>query len=253
MKLDSLRHEKILGRLSTDQKILVADMAAQLGVSMETVRRDLKVLEEHGQLRRVHGGAMPVVSQQDRPLMERSRIAFREKAAIAALVLPMIEPGTSIFLDTGTTTLALARQLGTLAALHVFTNSLDIAAVVGQQDQHKVRVSGGTLRANDNALIGYDTLEFVRRYHFDMAIMGIASVDHERGFMDFEDHEAELRRVLVQQSRLRVVLADHGKFGRHARVRTLDFRSVDRLVTDRAPPGRFGAALSRAGVEVVHG
>lgn len=140
MKLDSVRHEKILGRLSVDQKILVADMAAQLGVSMETVRRDLKVLEENGQLRRVHGGAMPVVSQQDRPLMERSRIAFREKAAIATLMLPMLEPGLSIFLDTGTTTLALARQLGTLSRLHVFTNSLDIAAVVGQQDQHKVRV-----------------------------------------------------------------------------------------------------------------
>lgn len=101
--------------------------------------------------------------------------------------------------------------------------------------------------------MGYDTLDFVRRYHFDMAIMGIASVDAERGFMDFEDHEAELRRVLVQQSRLRIILADHGKFGRHARVCSLDFRSVDRLVTDCAPPERFGAAFSRAGMKVVHG
>jgi len=253
MKLDQVRHEQILGRLSREQRVQVSDMAEQLGVSTETVRRDLKTLESHGQLRRVHGGAVPVLARQDRPLLERSRIAFREKATIASLVLPMLKGGMSIFLDTGTTTLAVARELGSVSDLTVFTNSLDIALIVGKLEQHRVRVASGTLRPNDNALVGYDTLAFVRRYEFDVALMGIAAIDRERGFMDFEEDEAELRRVVVQQAALRIILADHGKFGRRARVRTFDFRSVDRIVTDRAPLERFAASFARAGLEVVHG
>jgi len=252
MKHDRVRHELILGRLSTDQRIGVAETAEELGVSMETIRRDLKLLEERGQLRRIHGGAIPPAAQQDRPLQERSGIAAIEKAQLAALVLPMLQTGMSIFLDTGTTTLAIARELVAAPPLVVFTNSLDIALLIGRSPQHSVQVTGGSLRNNDNALVGYDTLAVARKYTFDLSLLGIAAIDEE-GFMDFADEEAELRRVLVRQSRQTAIVADHGKFGRRARIRTLHFRDVQSLVTDRAPPPAFADAIQAAGVEIIHG
>lgn len=253
MRVDAVRHQHILDSLLADRRVAVADMAGHLGVSMETIRRDLKLLEERGQLRRIHGGAMPALPQRDRPLPEREHIGASEKAAIAQLTLAMLEKGSAVFLDTGTTTLALARALGGAAGLTVVTNSLDIALTVSRFAQHDVQVAGGALRANDNALVGYDTLEFVRKYSFDVAVMGIAAIDAERGFMDFEDDEAELRRVLAQQARLRLIIAHRGKFGVQGRIRTLAFRDIDRLVTDRAPDAAFADAFARAGLEVVHG
>jgi DeoR family glycerol-3-phosphate regulon repressor len=253
MRVDAVRHQHILESLYADKRVSVAEMAGRLSVSMETIRRDLKLLEERGRLRRIHGGAMPVLPQRDRPLPEREHIGADEKAVVAQLTLAMLERNSTVFLDTGTTTLALARALGGLAALTVVTNSLDIASTMSRFGQHGVQVAGGTLRANDNALVGYDTLEFVRKYSFDVAVMGIAAIDAERGFMDFEDDEAELRRVLARQARLRLVVAHHGKFGVQARIRTLGFRDVDRLVTDRAPDRAFADAFTQAGLEVVHG
>jgi DeoR family transcriptional regulator, glycerol-3-phosphate regulon repressor len=252
MKHDRVRHELILGRLSTDQRIGVAETAEELGVSMETIRRDLKLLEERGHLRRIHGGALPPTAQQDRPLHERSRIAAREKAQLAALVLPMLQTGMSVFLDTGTTTLAVARELAAAPPLVVFTNSLDIALLVSRSPQHTVHVTGGTLRTNDNALVGYDALATARKYAFDLALLGIAAIDEE-GFLDFADDEAELRRVLARQSRKIAILAEHSKFGRNARIRTFYFRDVQALVTDRAPPPPFAEAMQAAGMEIVHG
>lgn len=252
MKHDHIRHEQILGRLTTVQRVVVAEMASELGVSMETIRRDLKLLEERGQLRRIHGGAVPAAAQQDRPLHERSRLAAREKAVIAGLVLPLLQPNMSVFLDTGSTTLAVARQLSAAPPLLVFTNSLDIAGLVGRQPQHRVQVTGGNLRANDNALVGYDALATVRKYVVDIALMGIAAVDPD-GFMDFADEEAELRRVLVRQCHHAVMLADGSKFGRQARIRTLDFADVNALATDKAPAVTYADAMRNAGMEIVHG
>ena len=204
MSLESVRHEHIIITLTSDKKVSVASLAEELNVSMETVRRDLKVMEDHGLLRRIHGGAVPVVAEQDRPLHERTRMAAKEKLRIATLTVPLLKSGMTVFLDTGTTTLAVARELSRAPQLTVITNSIDIALVVGRQSQHRVQVTSGILRANDNALLGYDTLDSVRKYTFDIALMGIAAVHPEAGFMDFEDHEAELRRILVRSEERRV-------------------------------------------------
>ena len=253
MSLEKIRHEHVLIRLTSAKKVSVASLAEELGVSMETIRRDLKIMEDHGLLRRIHGGAVPVVGDQDRPLHERTRMAAKEKSRIAALAIPLLKAGMTVFLDTGTTTLALSRELARVAQLNVFTNSLDVALLVSQQGRHRVHLVSGDLRSNDNALLGYDTLDAVRKYSFDIALMGIASIHPDAGLMDYEDHEAELRRVLVQQSRTSVVLADYSKFGKKARIHTLPLKAVEVLVTNTKPSDAITAALQRAEVELIHG
>ena len=252
MKLDQVRHEQILERLSSERKIEVAAMADNLDVSMETIRRDLKRLEDRGLLRRIHGGAIPVMPHSDRPFQKRTRLAFREKALIAAQVIPLLRRGMSVFLDTGTTTLAVARAFSHAPPLTVFTNSVDIALVLSRQMLHEVRLTGGTMRADDNALIGYDAIASVRNYRFDLALMGIVGVDLDAGFMDYGDDEAELRRAAARQSSRSVILADHTKFGRPGRIRTFDFGAIDIVIADSAPPQHYRDALARAAVSLIH-
>lgn len=253
MSLEKVRHEHILIRLTSGKKVSVASIANELGVSMETVRRDLKVMEDHGLLRRIHGGAVPIAGEQDRPLHERTRMAAKEKSRIANLAIPLLKSKMTVFLDTGTTTLALARELTRVPQLTVFTNSLDIALVVSQQNRHRIHVVSGDLRYNDNALLGYDALEAVKKYSFDIALMGIGAIHQDAGLMDYEDHEAALRRVLVQHSQLSIILADYSKFGKKARIHTLPLRAIDILITNAKPSDAIASAIKQAEVELIHG
>ncbi len=123
------RHGEILARLRDAGRVGVTEAAAFLHVSDETIRRDLKRLEELGLLRRIHGGAVPQRLDEDRPLTERERINPREKARVAVLAERLLADGMSVFIDTGTSTLALARQIKA-RKIAVTTNSIDVALML---------------------------------------------------------------------------------------------------------------------------
>ncbi|GJD48565.1 Glycerol-3-phosphate regulon repressor [Methylobacterium crusticola] len=243
------RHQEILARLHGAGRVGVADVAAYLRVSEETIRRDLKLLEERGLLRRIHGGAVSPRLDQERPLLERGKINPREKARVGALALGLVRDGMSIFIDTGTTTLAFARRL-LGRNLTVTTNSIDVALHLGGGPT-RVNLTPGTLRANDNALVGYETVAYARRYFFDVAFMGIAACDIDHGWMDYEEHESVLRRTLRDQARRAVLLADSRKFGRQANLHT--FALGDRLgvVTDKPPPKPFLDIFAKHEIDLI--
>lgn len=246
------RLDEIKRVLSSDKRVRVTDLAQRFVVSEETIRRDLKYLEEQGVLRRVHGGAILPVPSEEQPLQIRSRIKPRAKVRMGQLACELVEEGMALFLDTGTSTLALAQQLTQFSRLKVFTNSLDIGSLLTQQSDNVVTVVPGRVRRNDNALIGPHTLAFAQQFHYDIAFMGIGAVDLSNGFMDYEEPEALLRRVLSQHCRQSVLLADEGKFGLRTFVNTLPFSGVDTLVTNAPPPASFIASLEKAHVNILH-
>ena len=248
--LDPGREQAILSALERDGRVAVAALAASLAVSHETIRRDLTALEASGRLRRVHGGAVLFRPDQEQPIVVRSRIKSREKAEVAAVARDLVRDEMSIFVDTGSTPMAFARTLTDARALTVMTNSLDIALLLAQAPGIKVKTTPGWVRANDNALVGGDTVAFVRRFVFDAVFMGIAACDPDYGWMDYADEESELRRVLIEQTRNPVLLADDGKFGRHASIRTFDLSTKLTVVTNRPPEPRFGQLFAQAGVEI---
>ena len=128
-----------------------------------------------------------------------------------------------------------------------------MARVVLDSSENRVAVLPGTVRRNDNAIIGYGALEWAQRFYYDLAFLGIAAIDLEQGFMDYEEDEAALRQVLIRQShRSVVVLADDSKFGRKAYVRTAALSDVATLVTNRQPPEPYVVRLRQAGVELLH-
>ena len=243
------RHEEILSQLAQTGRVGVTSIAATLAVSDETIRRDLKMLEERGLLRRIHGGAVLPRLDQERPLVERSQLNSREKGRVAALAEGLVEDGMSVFIDTGTTTLALARRL-TTRKLTVTTNSIDLALLLADSPA-RVNLTPGTLRPKDNALVGYDTVDYARRHFFDLAIMGIAACDLAQGWMDYEEHESVLRRALRGQTRRSVLLADSRKFGRQANLRTFDLGAPLTVVTDRPPPAPFAERFAGHGIDLI--
>ncbi|WP_226574306.1 DeoR/GlpR family DNA-binding transcription regulator [Mangrovibacter yixingensis] len=246
------RLDEIKRVLNTDKRVRVVELAQKFVVSEETIRRDLTFLEEQGVLRRVHGGAILPVPSEEQPLQIRSRIKPRAKARIGQLASTLVEEGMALFLDTGTSTVALAQHLVRFSRLKIVTNSLDIALILTQQSENSVTLTPGRVRKNDNALIGSHTLEFARQFHYDIAFMGIGAVDREHGFMDYEEPEALLRRVLIQHCRQSVILADEGKFGLRTFVNTLPFSAVNTLVTNAPPSAAFVASLENAHVNILH-
>lgn len=248
--LSSHRHDTILKRLERDGRVRVTDLAKLLKVSEETVRRDLRELETRELLRRVHGGGI-VFRPDEQPLADRSRIKQREKARVAELATGLIEPGTTIFLDLGSTALALAKAIPAGVELTVVTNSLEAARVLAAKSRIRVKVAPGWVRAIENAVLGADTIAFVRRFVFDVAFMGIAACDPVHGWMDNAEEESDLRRALTGQARRRVMLVDDSKFHLRGSVRTFDLREDLVVVTNRRPPEPFAEIFAEAGVDVV--
>lgn len=249
--LNQPRLDEILRRLAQNQRVLVVDLAQDLHVSDETIRRDLKYLEEQGKLRRIHGGAILPRNNVEQPLEVRSKIKPQAKAQVAQLAAGLVREGMSLFIDTGTTTLALAARLTGFGQLNVVTNSLDIAQLLAQQSNNRIIVTPGDLRRNDNALIGPHATEFAQQFHYDIAFMGIGAIDLEIGLMDYEEPEALLRRTLVRRCQRSVVLADDGKFGRRTFVSTLPFAAITTLISNKPIPGDYHARLEQANVDVI--
>ncbi|EPM96655.1 DeoR family transcriptional regulator, partial [Pseudomonas syringae pv. actinidiae ICMP 18804] len=125
----------------------------------------------------------------------------RAKAGIATCAAQLVTEGMAIFVDTGTSTLALAQQLTRFSQLKIITNSLDIAQLISHQSDNQVLVAP------------LHTLDFARQFHYDIAFMGIGGIDLDLGLMDYQEPEAMLRRTLVRHCARSVVLADDGKFG----------------------------------------
>lgn len=249
--LNQPRLDEIMRLLAQHQRVKASDLAQSLFVSEETIRRDFKHLEEAGKLRRIHGGAILPRPNEEQPLQVRTRIKTQAKAKIAARAAQLVSEGMAIFLDTGTSTLALAQQLTAFSNLKIITNSLDIAQLITQQSDNHVLVAPGDVRRNDNALIGAHTLEFARQFHYDIAFMGIGAVDLKLGFMDYEEPEALLRRTLAAHCIRSVVLADDAKFGHRTFINTLPFAAVTTLVTNRPLSHDFSVRLEQDNVEIL--
>lgn len=251
--LSQPRIEEILRRLDRERRLSAADLASDLGVSHETIRRDLTLLEENGKLRRVHGGAVLPQLHEEPPITERRAWKRVEKSRVAMLAAGFVEAGMSLFLDTGTTTIALAHRLVGLGALSVMTNSLDVAMLLARDPGTKVTMVPGRVRRNDNAVLGHASVDWADGYFFDIAFMGIGGIDIDQDFMDHEMSEAHLRRALVRRCRRSVVMADDSKFGRKGFVRTFGFEAVTTIVTNSPPAEAFAAKIAAARTELITG
>lgn len=230
--------------------ITISDLANQLGVSLETIRRDVKPLTRDGRVMKVHGAVGLASHFGEAPFERRMRENATAKRLIARHVAGSIRDGDSIMLDTGTTTSFVARELVNRRRLTVVTNSSDIARTLSTINGNRVYMAGGELRSDSGAAFGMSAIEFVNRFSVSHAIVSAGAVDAAGGVMDYDLEEAEFARMVLSRGLRTLVVTDHTKFGRRGLVTVCDFSGFQTLVTDRTPPDDLTAALTSAGVRV---
>ena len=243
----SRRHSDIMKLVQEEGTISIADLAAKLGVSLETVRRDVKPLTSDGAVVKMHGAIGLPSMVGEAPFERRMRENADAKRLIAKTVAASISDGESVMLDTGTTTSYLARELVGHRRLTVITNSSDIARTLATVNGNKVYMAGGELRSDSGAAFGGSAVEFVSRFSVNHAVISTGAVDAVMGVMDYDLEEAEFARMVLSRGSRRVVVTDHSKFGRQGLVQVAGFDGIGELVTDRLPPRDIAAAIDKVG------
>ncbi len=242
----SKRHADILKILETEGSATISGLARLLGVSLETVRRDVKPLTESGAVVRMHGAVGLAGQIGEAPFQKRMRENAEAKKAIARTLAGSIRDGESLMLDTGTTTSYVARELMGHRRLTVVTNSSDIARTLATVNGNRVYMAGGELRSDSGAAFGVSALDFIARFSVHHAIISAGAVDAS-GIMDYDLDEAEIARLMLSRGDRRVVVTDHTKFGRQGLIAVAGFADIGEIVTDTAPGADIAEALAAAG------
>jgi DeoR family fructose operon transcriptional repressor len=246
------RQQRIVELARSAGRVDVAALAAEFGVTAETVRRDLTALERHGLLRRVHGGAIPVERLGFEPgLAARDAVMTEAKERIAKAALAELPAGGSVLLDAGTTTARLAELLPGDRDLTVVTNALPIALTLSVRPGLTLLLIGGRVRGRTLAAVDEWALRSLRDVYVDVAFVGTNGLSPERGLTTPDPAEAAVKRAMIAAARRVVVLADHTKVGERNFARFGDLEDVDVLVTDSGLDADATARLEAAGVEVV--
>lgn len=247
------RRERLRRIVQSRRAVRVEELKAELGVSVATIRRDLDELEQSGALRRVHGGA---VSLGDRIVEARfdSKAAEHapEKQRIAAQAALLIEPDETIYLDSGSTCLELARLLLGRSDLTVVTNSLPaIVELAGKGRGPRLIVIGGELRPLSRAIVGPMTLLLLEQLFVDRAFMGTFGLSFDDGLTTTDPAEAFTKARALTRAREVVLLVDASKFRTRSFAHAGRLEDIDVVITDATPDEEAEIAFEHAGVRVL--
>ncbi len=246
------RQQRILSIARADSRVEVNALAEVLGVTAETVRRDLTQLERLGHLRRVHGGAIPIDRFAVEPnVAARSERSVAQKAAIARAALAYIPRAGTILIDAGTTTLRLAEILPHDRELTVVTNSLTIAAAVALMPSIDLYVAGGRIRRLTHAAVGEWAVDALNGFVVDVAFLGTNGLCVRHGLTTPDQAEAGAKQAMVRSARRSVALADSSKVGIDHLCRFADLADLAAVVTDSGLDSDTAAEIEACGPEVI--
>jgi len=228
----SERRKWILERLSREEKIDIDQMAAELKVSAMTIRRDLAYLEEEDKIIRTLGGAIlnkPLVHET--PYLTKEGKYSREKKAIARKALTLVQENSTLMLDSGTTTLEIARLLKDKRNLTVVTNDIKIAAEL-MDSEVKVIVAGGELQNGVGAIFGPMAEQFLKNIHVDLLFLGAHAVHLDSGVTAPTFEKASIKQLMMEAAETTWLVADSSKFDQKSFTRVCDLSRIDGWITD---------------------
>ncbi|QND55151.1 DeoR/GlpR transcriptional regulator (plasmid) [Phyllobacterium sp. 628] len=245
------RHDEILKRVAADGSVSIADLARFFDVSRETIRRDLKILADKGQFELIHGGAARLDAVEP-GLSERARENARGKAEIGKLAAALVKPDMVVFLDSGTTTLAVAHALGALRQpLTVCTSSLAIALFMCHLPNVRVHILGGEINPDEEAASGMDVLQAAEAFRIDIAFLGGGAVTPEGDVTDFTKAGSVLRSRMLALVQKAYFVIDSSKFGRSTPLRIADSHIAAAIVTDQKPGDILFDILTDKGIGLI--
>ena len=232
---NSQRQHEIFRLVQKRGSCSISDLARELQVSGETIRRNVKQLSQEGLIVKSHGGISLPIESEEPPIMNRMLRMVEEKKRIADAVAAAIEDGDSIIIDTGSTTAFCAQALRNHTNLTVVTNSSYISNLLAPRNGNRVFMTGGELRPHDAAAFGPSVIQFLSNFHTHKSILSIGAVHKTNGCMNFELCEAEFSRAVIEHSDYVIMATDASKFSKHGLAKVCDLADIDLLVTDQKP------------------
>ncbi|WP_425079146.1 DeoR/GlpR family DNA-binding transcription regulator [Ruegeria denitrificans] len=244
------RHAIILEEVSRQPAVSIRSLTERLGVSRETVRKDIEQLALENKLHQVRGGATSI-RRREPPMADRAQTNPQGKERIGAYVASVIPDGASVIIDSGSTTVAAAQALAAVRQnLTIYTNDLTIASVLASAAA-EVTLLGGRLDFSVNATLGLDTLDHLSRYNAEYALIGVGGVSSRALFTDFSLEGANLRHMMMQRAQRPLILADGSKFDVVGPIVMKPLPVKATLVVDEELPDSIAGALQSQPVDIV--
>ncbi|MFN4008917.1 MAG: DeoR/GlpR family DNA-binding transcription regulator [Pannonibacter sp.] len=247
----TFRQPEILELARQQGKVTVEGLAEHFGVTVQTIRRDLSELSDSGKLERVHGGAILPSGVTNIGYEDRRSLNRDAKTAIAAQCARAIPSDVSVFLNIGTSTEAVARELLHHRNLMVVTNNMNVANILVGNPDCQVIVAGGALRRTDGGLVGNLTTRTIEQFKFDFAVIGCSALDEEGDLLDFDIQEVGVSQTIIRQARKTFLVSDHSKFQRTAPARITSLARIDTFFTDHPLPSALAIRCEGWGTKVV--
>ena len=245
------RQLTLLSVVQEQGSVTVEQLAETLGVTLQTVRRDVQRLADEGLLTRFHGGVrVPSSTTENIAHQQRENLNAEGKSRIARAVAAAVPNDCSLILNIGTTTEAIARALLHHSGLRVITNNLNVASILSTNPQCEVIVVGGVVRGRDQGIVGEAAVDFIRQFKVDLALIGISGIEADGTLRDYDYREVKVAQTIISHAREVWLAADISKFNRPAMVEVATLSQIDRLFTDAPPPDPFAALLADAQVRL---
>lgn len=246
------RKRAILDLLDVEGKIKVIELSEKFDVSEPTIRRDIKELDEKGLLIRTHGGAIALEEREAEPsFYEKQDKFYKEKEAIGILGASFVKEGDTILLDSGTTTLQIAKHLDA-KSITVVTNSLDIAYELEKKKDIKVVITGGVMRWNTRAMVGPVADETLSKFHVDIAFIGTNYISIEGGLTTHNMMEANTKSNMIRIANRVFVVCDHTKFDKTTFCRIAALSDLDGIITDQGMPQDMMHLYEQEDIEIIN-
>lgn len=246
------RRQQILQLLIDEGAVQVSDLVDRFGVSAVTIRTDLGQIESQGLATRTHGGATLVrVPPQEHDIHEKDALNLTLKESIGGRAAQLVRPGDNIIIDSGSTTMTLARHLHDHQDVTVMTNGLNIAWELANAPGIEVMLTGGQLRKQSLSLQGSQAESSLTTYSFDTLFLGVDGLDLQFGLTTHDEGEARLNHRMVERARRIVVLTDASKFGRVSLHRIARLDQVHTIITDAGIDDATREGLLQQDIEVI--
>jgi DeoR family glycerol-3-phosphate regulon repressor len=243
------RQLTLLAVVHAQGSVTVEQLADKLGVTLQTVRRDVQRLADEALLTRFHGGVrVPSSTVENIEYRHRENLNAENKSRIARSVAAAVPNDCSLIINIGTTTEAIARALLRHSGLRVITNNLNVATILSANPRSEVIVVGGVVRGRDQGIVGEAAVDFIRQFKVDIALIGISGIETDGSLRDYDYREVKVSQTIITHAREVWLAADVSKFRRPAMVEVAKLSQIDRLFTDAQPPEPFPALMAEAQV-----
>lgn len=245
------RHQYILNKIKKEGNVLVFDLCNELNVSSVTIRKDLKLLEDKNLLFRVHGGAtLNNTYMMDRPVNEKEKLQTDEKTRIGRYAASLIQPNDSIIIASGSTALAVARNIQPQETLTTITSALPVALELIRHRQVEVLLLGGLLRKSSSSVMGPYAESILADFFCSKLFLGVDGIDTEFGCTTTNALEAHLNRKMIAVSQKTIVVADSTKFGKRGFGKICALEDIDEIVTDNGVANHIVEKYEAMGVKI---